>query len=167
MRRGGAGLCAPARQHPSQGRAGEFRSWQYQRWGGDLNASTHLLEGLHYCGLLRVARREAGTRVYQVIEQPPQEDSSQTRLARAGQLLDMVVKLYAPLPAASLGYLCGLLRHGVPHWPAKCANPAAGQVPICPCPDRRPAVVLAAGRETRVRPVPGRRGCASLRPLTP
>jgi hypothetical protein len=30
-------------------------------------------------------------------------------------LLDIVVHLYAPLPAASLGYLCGLLRYGVPH----------------------------------------------------
>ena len=29
--------------------------------------------------------------------------------------MDIVVQLYAPLPAASLGYLCGLLRHGVPH----------------------------------------------------
>ena len=36
-------------------------------------------------------------------------------MARAGQLLDTVVQLYAPLPAASLGYLCRLLRHGVPH----------------------------------------------------
>jgi uncharacterized protein YcaQ len=26
-----------------------------------------------------------------------------------------VVQLYAPLPASSLGYLCNLLRHGVPH----------------------------------------------------
>lgn len=91
-----------------------FDHGRIQRWGGNLNASTHLLEGLHYCGLLRVAHREAGTRVYQAIEHPPQDDSSPARLARAGQLLDMVVNLYAPLPAASLGYLCGLLRYGVP-----------------------------------------------------
>jgi len=30
-------------------------------------------------------------------------------------LLDMVVQLYAPLPATSLGYLCRLLREGVPY----------------------------------------------------
>jgi uncharacterized protein len=29
------------------------------------------------------------------------------------------VQLYAPLPAASLGYLCGLLRYGVPHLAAE------------------------------------------------
>jgi uncharacterized protein len=91
-----------------------FDHGRIKRWGGDLNVSSHLLEGLHYRGLLRVARREAGTRVYQAIEHPPQDDSPEARLARAGQLLDMVVRLYAPLPAASLRYLCALLRDGVP-----------------------------------------------------
>ena len=37
-------------------------------WGGELNASTHLLDGMHYRGLLRVARRDSGTRVYEAIE---------------------------------------------------------------------------------------------------
>ena len=96
-----------------------FAHGRIKRWGGDLNVSTHLLEGLHYRGLLRVARREAGTRVYQAIEHPPQDDSPEVRLARAGHLLDLVVQLYAPLPAASLGYLCGLLRYGVPHLAAE------------------------------------------------
>ena len=106
------------RTHPRDVQA-HFDHGRIKRWGGDLNASTHLLEGLHYRGLLRVARREAGTRVYQAIEHPPQDDSPAARLTRAGQLLDMVVHLYAPLPAASLGYLCGLLRYGVPHLAAE------------------------------------------------
>jgi uncharacterized protein len=92
-----------------------FDHGRIRRWGADLSVSTHLLQGLHYRGLLRVARREAGTRIYQAIEHPPQDDSPEARLARAGQLLDTVVQLYAPLPAASLGYLCGLLRYGAPH----------------------------------------------------
>jgi uncharacterized protein YcaQ len=96
-----------------------FDHGRIKRWGANLNVSSHLLEGLHYSGLLRVARRESGTRVYQAIEHPQQDDSSGARLARAGQLLDMVVQLYAPLPAASLGYLCGLLRYGVPHLAAE------------------------------------------------
>jgi uncharacterized protein len=96
-----------------------FDHGRIKRWGSDLNASTHLLEGLHYRGLLRVARREAGTRVYQTIECPAQDDSPEARLARAGRLLDMAVQLYAPLPAASLGYLCRLLRAGVPHLAAE------------------------------------------------
>src|SRR2546430_8043085 len=33
-------------------------------WGGTSNATTHLLDAMHYCGLLRVARREGGIRIY-------------------------------------------------------------------------------------------------------
>jgi uncharacterized protein len=105
--------------HPKDVQA-HFDHGRIKRWGGNLNVSAHLLEGLHYRGLLRVARREAGTRVYQAIECPPQDSSTENkdndgRLARAGQLLDMVVHLYAPLPAVSFGYLCRLLREGVPY----------------------------------------------------
>jgi uncharacterized protein len=92
-----------------------FDHGRMKRWGGDLNVSGHLLEGLHYRGQLRVARRESGTRVYEAIEPPPQDDSPEARFARAGRLLDMAVQLYAPLPAPSFGYLCRLLRNGVPH----------------------------------------------------
>ena len=104
--------------HPRDVQA-HFDHGRIKRWGADLNVSTHLLEGLHYRGLLRVARREAGTRIYQAIEQAPQDNSPEARLTRAGQLLDAVVQLYAPLPAASLGYLCALLRYGVPHLAAE------------------------------------------------
>jgi uncharacterized protein len=111
------------RTHPKDVRA-HFDHGRIKRWGGNLNASTHLLDGLHYRGLLRISHREAGTRVYQAIEHPQHDipavnnndkNNSEDRLARAGQLLDMVVHLYAPLPAASLRYLSGLLRSGVPH----------------------------------------------------
>ena len=92
-----------------------FDHGRIQRWGGNLSMSTHLLEGLHYRGLLRVERRENGTRRYLASEPSTQDDGPEARLARAGQLLDVVVNLYAPLPAASFGYVCGLLRHGVRH----------------------------------------------------
>jgi uncharacterized protein len=94
---------------------GQFDHGRMKRWGGDLNVSAHLLEGLHYRGLLRVARRQAGIRFYEALKPGPQDDGPETRLARAGQLLDILVDLYAPLPAVSLGYLCGLLRYGVSH----------------------------------------------------
>ena len=96
-----------------------FDHGRIQRWGGALNVSAHLLEGLQYRGLLRVARREAGTRIYEAIERPSQDDSPEARLARASELMDILVRLYAPLPAASLGYLCGLLRWGVPQLAAE------------------------------------------------
>jgi len=106
------------RTHPRDVQA-HFNHGRIKRWGGDLNLSTHLLEGLHYRGLLRVARRDAGTRIYQASEHTYQDDNPEIRLARAGQLLDLIVKLYAPLPAASLSYLCLLLRSGVPHLAAE------------------------------------------------
>jgi uncharacterized protein len=111
-------VCQHGRTRPRDVQA-QFDHGRIERWGGQLNASTHLLDGLHYRGLLRVARREAGTRVYQAIEHPPQDDSAEARLARAGQLLDMVVQLYAPLPAVTFSYLCGLLRYGVPQLAAE------------------------------------------------
>ena len=96
-----------------------FDHGRMKRWGANLNVSNHLLEGLHYRGLLRVARREGGTRVYQTIEHPPRHDSPEAPLARAGHLLDILVQLYAPLPAASLVYVCRLLSYGVPHLAAE------------------------------------------------
>jgi uncharacterized protein YcaQ len=101
----------------------EFDHGRIKRWGGDLRVTSHILEGLHYRGLLRVARREAGARIYQAlrIAHPPSDGGSpEARLARAGRLLDTVMRLYAPVPAASLGYVFGLLRrYGAPHLAAE------------------------------------------------
>ena len=91
-----------------------FDHGRIRRWGADLDVGKHLLEGLHYRGLLRVARREAGTRVYEAAGEAPEDASRESRLERAGRLLDVAVRLYAPLPESSLIYLCGLLRNGVP-----------------------------------------------------
>ena len=85
-------------------------------FGGSSNASTQLLDGMHYRGLLRVARREGGTRVYarRVGDATPVTMSDAE--ARLDALLDIIVRKYAPLPAASLGQLLGYLRRGVPQW---------------------------------------------------
>ena len=37
-------------------------------WGGSSSATTHLLEHMHYRGMLRVTRREKGIRIYAVRE---------------------------------------------------------------------------------------------------
>lgn len=84
-------------------------------WGGELNVSTQLLDGLHYRGHLRVKRRDNGTRIYEAIDHPEQDQSPAARAARAEALLDMVLALYAPLTAASFGYLTSLLGYGAPH----------------------------------------------------
>jgi hypothetical protein len=66
-----------------------------------------------------VACRESGTRIYQATEHSPRDDDPEIRLFNAGQLVDLAVSLYAPLPAATLSYLCLLLRYGVPQLAAE------------------------------------------------
>lgn len=85
-------------------------------WGGTSNATTHLLDAMHYRGLLRVARREGGVRIYAAHEHPPFEGGARARAARLDALVDVVVRIYAPLPASSLGYWVRRLRYGVPQW---------------------------------------------------
>ncbi|WMJ69272.1 crosslink repair DNA glycosylase YcaQ family protein [Stenotrophomonas sp. 24(2023)] len=84
-------------------------------WGGTSNASTHLLEGMHYRGLLRVHRRDSGTRIYEVATHVVPDNSAQARAQRAAALIELVVRKYAPLPSASLTYLVRLLGYGAPH----------------------------------------------------
>ncbi len=85
-------------------------------WGGSSNASTHLLGAMHYRGLLRVVRRDSGTKVYAAVEHPPNDMSATERARRAAALIELVVRKYAPLPAPSLTYLTRLLiSYGAPH----------------------------------------------------
>lgn len=85
-------------------------------WGGTSNATTHLLDAMHYSGLLRVARRERGIRIYAAHEHAPFTGGAGERASRLDALVDVVVRIYAPLPASSLGYWVRRLRYGVPQW---------------------------------------------------
>ena len=83
-------------------------------WGGSSSATTHLLEHMHYRGLLRVARREKGIRIY--APTPPRPQLSTPPSARIDALIDVVVNKYAPLPGATLSWLVNRLRYAVPQW---------------------------------------------------
>jgi uncharacterized protein YcaQ len=85
-------------------------------WGGSSNATTHLLDAMHYRGLLRVVRREAGIRIYALHEPDPARLDAGERRRRLDMLVDVVVNVYAPLPGASLSYAVRRLRYAVPHW---------------------------------------------------
>jgi hypothetical protein len=85
-------------------------------WGGSSNATTHLLDAMHYRGLLRVVRRDAGIRVYAVREHAAGPRHAAARAAHLDALVDIVVATYAPLPAASLSMLIRRLRYAVPQW---------------------------------------------------
>ena len=85
-------------------------------WGGSSNATTHLLEAMHYGGLLRVARREAGIRIYAVHEHAAGPADAAGRRTRVDALVDVLVRKYAPVPALSLSNLVSRLRYAVPQW---------------------------------------------------
>jgi uncharacterized protein len=88
-------------------------------WGGSSNATTHLLDALHYKGLLRVIRREAGIRIYASHEPGSSPATPTDRRARLDALVDAVVRTYAPLPAASLSFVVRRLRYAAPQWRAE------------------------------------------------
>jgi uncharacterized protein YcaQ len=85
-------------------------------WGGSSKATTHVLDDLHYRGLLRVARREKGIRIY--APRPPADPPADAgeRRARIDALVDAVVSVYAPLTGSGLATLVRRLRYGAPQW---------------------------------------------------
>ena len=85
-------------------------------WGGKSNATTHLLDAMHYQGLLRVVRREVGIRLYAVHEHAPGPSDAAARDARLDALVDAAVHLYAPVPVATLRNLVRRMRFAAPQW---------------------------------------------------
>ena len=79
-------------------------------WGGSSNATAHLLDSMHYYGLLRVSRREKGIRVYAAHEHDAALLDEAARHTRIDALVDVLVRLDAPLPAASLSVFVRALR---------------------------------------------------------
>lgn len=85
-------------------------------WGGSSNATTQLLDAMHYAGLLRIVRREKGIRIYAEHKHEPVPRTAVERRARMDALADVVVRIYAPLPGPSLSYYLRRLRYAAPHW---------------------------------------------------
>lgn len=107
---------------------GKTRNW----FGGSSNASTQLLDGMHYRGLVRIARREGGVRLYAPRPaHPPAPDPD----AAMDALADLLLASYAPLPMSSFSALVAHLRFGAPQWEA----------------GRKPALQRALARHPRAR----------------
>jgi uncharacterized protein len=103
------GLVHP-RDVEAQFQHGKAKNW----FGGSSNASTQLLDGMHYRGLVRVARRDSGVRVY--AEATRSEVVAADGEVEMDRLVDVIVAKYAPLPERSLGALIRMLRNGAPQW---------------------------------------------------
>lgn len=80
-------------------------------WGSWSAATTRALQHLHYYGLLRVARRQDGIRIYALA--PPHAEPL-SRDERTRRLVLLVTRILAPLPERSLRPTCALLSRGVP-----------------------------------------------------
>ena len=85
-------------------------------WGGQSSATTQLMQLMHYKGLLRVARRDAGIRIYAVHRHDSPARSAAERRDRLDALVDVLIRKYAPLPATSLASTVRRLRYAVPQW---------------------------------------------------
>lgn len=85
-------------------------------WGGTSKATTHVLSAMHYRGMLRIARRDAGIRVYAVHRHGAEPADDRERDARLDALVDALVHVYAPLPGKSLSQLVRRLRYAAPQW---------------------------------------------------
>jgi uncharacterized protein YcaQ len=80
-------------------------------WGGYSKATTRALQSLHYHGLLRVARRQEGIRVYEATTPHayPLVPSERSR-----RIALLVLRILAPMPETSLAATFGLLNRGAP-----------------------------------------------------
>lgn len=75
-------------------------------WGNQAAASTRMLEALHYRGKLKVARRVSGIKVYALAPPPAAVVPS---AHRADALLNLLLRLYAPLPERSFWQLARMV----------------------------------------------------------
>jgi uncharacterized protein YcaQ len=67
-------------------------------------------------GLLRVVRRENGIRIYSAHQHGPAPSDAGACRARLDHLVDVAVRIYAPLPGASLSNFVRRLRFAAPQW---------------------------------------------------
>jgi uncharacterized protein YcaQ len=102
--------------HPREVEAHFGHGTEANYWGGASNATTRLLDALHYRGLLRVARRENGIRIYAARDGWAGLSVAEDPGARLDALAEHLVALYAPLPGQSLAALLRHLRYAAPQW---------------------------------------------------
>ncbi len=99
--------------HPREVDA-QFSHGKASNWfGGTTNASTQLLDGMQYRGLVRIAGRAGGVRLYAAapIIEPPEDPQK-----HMDALADVVIGLYAPLPERTLRHLVSRLVFAAPQW---------------------------------------------------
>jgi uncharacterized protein YcaQ len=100
--------------HPNEIEARFGAGTVVNAWGGTSRRTKHALERLHRAGHLRIARRDAGIRVYQAVAALPEPLPPAERLR--GKIL-CAADLLAPVPERTLTTLASLLRRSIPGAP--------------------------------------------------
>ena len=93
--------------HPSELEAHFGRKRVINAWGGYSKATKHALERLHYRGLLRIARRENGIRIYEIAPPPAKQLAPAERLR---QLVMAVARILQPVDERMLQTIAAELR---------------------------------------------------------
>jgi uncharacterized protein YcaQ len=109
-------VCGQAKMHPRELEPHMGRRRQVNAWGGFSKATTRTLEALHYRGLLRVAGREKGIRLYQSAREQAEYLAPAERLRR---LVLLIARILAPVPERSLRAALRHLGHSAPTLPGR------------------------------------------------
>jgi uncharacterized protein len=98
--------------HPAELAARFGKDRTVNGWGGFSKATTHALQSLHYHGLLRVARRRDGIRIYEAA--PGHGLDAAAPAERRRRLVSLVIGILGPVPDSSLSGTFALLGRGAP-----------------------------------------------------
>ena len=99
------------RIHPRELEAYLGREREVNAWGGYSKATTRTLQTLHYRGLLRIAGRENGVRLYEPVSRQYNQLEPDERLRK---LVLLIAAILAPVPERSLRAALHHLRHAAP-----------------------------------------------------
>lgn len=105
-------VTAHERLHPRELESYLGKRREVNAWGGYSKATTRVLERLHYRGLLRIAGREKGIRLYEPTAQRVEEVDPEERLRR---LVLLIAGILSPLPETSLRAALLFLRYSAPN----------------------------------------------------
>lgn len=92
-------VSAHSQLHPRELEAYLGRERKINAWGGYSKATTHTLQRLHYRGLLRIAGRENGVRLYEPTSVQHEQIEPGERIQK---LILLIAQILAPAPERSL-----------------------------------------------------------------
>jgi uncharacterized protein YcaQ len=104
------------RLHPRELEAHLGKSREVNAWGGYSKSTTRALEKLHYLGLIRIAGRENGIKLYEQASITHEPIDPGERLQRLALLMASILQ---PLPESSLRATIRFLGHAAPDLPGR------------------------------------------------